>query len=796
MALRAAIAAKGGSYRLEPIGGPRYNAAMGIASVRRQLVPRCSGSLSRSHLKLYLVLALSLATGGLLSAGCGLPEGDYFGRMDPEPGHLRFCNSNEPEWIDPGLVTSTTGIPLALSLFDGLTEFDMKGLPEPSLATHWDISPDQRRFTFYLRRDGKWSDGSQITASDFVFSMMRILHPLTFSRNADLLWSIKAGKTYTEGRAKMVTRDTAGFTAGDTVEVLGVAGVLDDAGNTVTLPGTGLRDIVDPNQILIPDSNLRTAEVPLPLRDRGAPVADAYATVPVGEEVTIVEMDPSRTWAYVHWSSNDGVYGWTPAKLLTGQPNGEVVYWVRQFSKPHRVGVELDPDDILRELDIEQRVAQVRGSDLLMLPEILGIRTPDDYTLVLETWGPVPFLISMSSQRSFRVVPRKAVSRYPLRWTRSPETIITSGAFHLVGWYERDRIDMVKSKTYWRRDQVPLERFTAYAIGEQSSASNYYLQGGCDATAGNHIPSSYMPFLSGEKRDGRAYKDYHTAPYLGAYFYIINTEKMTNRHLRRALNFSVDRRPLPEILHGGQIPSAQFTPGERISDLSDEELKLCGVTRETPGVAMIVKTGELCYVPPPGLDFNLEKAKEELALAKEQMGADFPSKLSVKFNSGSEGHKLIAEYLQHEWKEKLGLDVELTSQEWKTYLKATTAGEFEIGRMGWIGNFPDPESEFVNIFQCGSPYNRPRWCNDRFDRLFRELKATSDRKRRLALLQQAEAVLIEEAAIIPLYVYAQSHLQKPYLTDLAINLSDKRPFFRSWIDPNWRMAATRGGDAP
>ena len=63
---------------------------------------------------------------------------------------------------------------------------------------------------------------------------------------------------------------------------------------------------------------------------------------------------------------------------------------------------------------------------------------------------------------------------------------------------------------------------------------------------------------------------------------------------------------------------------------------------------------------------------------------------SLKFNSGVEGHKLIAEYIQHEWQEKLGLTIELEVQEWKTYLKATKGGEYQVGRMGWIGGENTP----------------------------------------------------------------------------------------------------------
>jgi hypothetical protein len=52
-----------------------------------------------------------------------------------------------------------------------------------------------------------------------------------------------------------------------------------------------------------------------------------------------------------------------------------------------------------------------------------------------------------------------------------------------------------------------------------------------------------------------------------------------------------------------------------------------------------------------------------------------------------------------------------------------------------------------------------------------------------------EELMINEAPIIPLYVYTQHHLHKPYMRDLAINFTDQQPWSKTWIDPNWKRAA-------
>lgn len=719
-----------------------------------------------------------LALAGALAAAlfaCGLPEGDHFGKIpkDLDPTHLRWCNSGEPEFVDPALATDTASTPLLRLMFSGLGEYgiDFKGSTEPALATDWEVSEDLRTFTFHLRKDAVWSNGRPITSADFAYHVARILHPKTISRNTTPLMPLKNAARFNAGTVKMLLADAGPFEKGDIVEVVGLDGEVSDK------PAS------------LPSSNIRVATKDLQLRDLGAPESEAYSVVPAGTEVDVVELGgPNESWAYVYCSCNNWVYGWVPLTDLDVQPQGELGYTVREVPPEHRPGVTLPPDP-----GFQPRQATVKGKHLLTVPEVLGVRTPDPHTFVVETWGPMPYLLDNMKSRIFRPTPRESVSRSPKRWTY-PDSglLVTSGPFTMTYWFERDKMEYVKSPTYFDADKVKLERFTVFNIDDQAASTNYYMQGRCDAVTPNAIPYSYLPALSGEKRGGDAYDDFYMKPYLGIYYYVINTEKVQSVHLRRAMNYAVDRRPLPNLLHGGQVPTSQFIPGRKISTLSDEELAICGVTRDTPGVAMFVEP-ELCYVPPPGLDFDPQKAKEELALAKKELGAKFPKELTIKYNIGSEGHKIVAEYLQNQLALNLGMKVNLATQEWKTYLKDTVAGNFEVARMGWIGSVPDPESEFLLVFKCGSPYNRSRWCNDEYDRLFKEAETKIDRRERLDILKKAEAILYDEVPMIPLYVYTQQVLIKPYVKDMAITFGNNTPLHRAWIDPNWRDSKAESG---
>lgn len=713
-------------------------------------------------------------------AGCGLPDGDYFGKVPDvhgRTGYLRFCNQGEPDSLDPAMATTTTALPIVYSMFDGLALYDKDGMPAPSLATSWDVSPDMRTFTFHLRKDGRFSNGRPIDAYDFAYEFIRLLHPVMASPNADGLLFVKNYDLYTGNRVRKLLSPAGPLAAGTPVELVGAAGKAIDAWT---------KEGKDP-----PDTNLRRSTKAVGLRDLGAAAKDAYATVPAGADLTVIELSggpvsyPSpdgKPWAYVFWDQGNGHFGWVPYADLDVAPNDDVDYEVEAEPMRQVPGLEADAEVLAADDKAPRATFHVKGRDLLMLPELLGMRVPDRYTFVVETPTPTPYVIASISSRPFRPTPREVVSRWPKRWT-DPDKIVDSGPMHLTEWKERDYVELVRSKTFWNPSIVKLDEITFFSMDDQAANTNYYAAGGCDAMASNNIPSSYLPVMNGERR---RYKDFRNDPYNGIYFAYIQTKKVTNRHLRRALAFAIDRRPIPGLVHGGQIPTAQLTPGKPIKDMTDDELRLCGVTRDHPGVAMIEVTGKVCYVPPPGLDFDPEAAKRELAEARKEMGAKFPDHLTYRYNAGSEGHKIIAEYLQAQWKKVLGFDVELESQEWKTFVVDTRDGNYELARFGNIGSIPDTESEFLVLFQCNSPNNRAKYCTPEYEAAMNAAFKLTDRQARNAKLAEAEKIMINDAPVIPLYVYTQQHLIKPYVKGMGINLVDQVPVYEAWIDPDWR----------
>jgi oligopeptide transport system substrate-binding protein len=146
-------------------------------------------------------LLVALAT--LAAAGCRPVETGFFGTTAPRhgPTELWINNSSEPEWLDPNKCSDGTGGEIIWNTFAGLVQAHPATLePLPEIATHWELSPDGRTYTFQLR-PSQWSDGRPLTAHDFVFSFRRLVDPATASKYATNGHIFKGGAAISRGEA-------------------------------------------------------------------------------------------------------------------------------------------------------------------------------------------------------------------------------------------------------------------------------------------------------------------------------------------------------------------------------------------------------------------------------------------------------------------------------------------------------------------------------------------------------------------------------------------------------------------
>src|SRR5450759_4298197 len=139
-----------------------------------------------------LVLCMLAAT----LAGCGTKSTVGVGTSDMAADQtVRYNLAVEPASLDPALADGNPALGTVLQLFDGLTRYDKNNVPQPAIATSWDVSADKLTYTFHLR-DAKWSNGDPVTAQDFEYAWKRALAPETAGAFAYQLYYIKNGQTF------------------------------------------------------------------------------------------------------------------------------------------------------------------------------------------------------------------------------------------------------------------------------------------------------------------------------------------------------------------------------------------------------------------------------------------------------------------------------------------------------------------------------------------------------------------------------------------------------------------------
>ncbi|MDZ7618961.1 MAG: peptide ABC transporter substrate-binding protein, partial [Patescibacteria group bacterium] len=267
--------------------------------------------------------------------------------------------------------------------------------------------------------------------------------------------------------------------------------------------------------------------------------------------------------------------------------------------------------------------------------------------------------------------------------------------------------------------------------------------------------------------DLMARDDFQPAPFLGLYYYLVNTEKppLDDARVRRALALAVDRDEIVErVTRSGQVPAYSIVP--------DEMGKY------------------MAYRPPAFGGFDPVEARRLLAEAGYPGGRDCP-RIELLYNT-SESHKAIAEVIQSQWKRHLGIDATLSNQEWGAYLTARRQRRYMVARAGWIGDYVDPNT-FLDLFTSDNPQNQSGWSSAEYDRLVRAAQLEPDDARRLALFRAAEEIVLAELPVIPIYFYVSQSMVRPYVTGFYSNIQDVHPLWAIGVDQPQRAEFRREG---
>lgn len=411
------------------------------------------------------------------------------------------------------------------------------------------------------------------------------------------------------------------------------------------------------------------------------------------------------------------------------------------------------------------------GGDGARDPTLLGLRALDERTFEVRLAEVQPRFLDVLCFYAFVPLHRASIealqARHPTSWgtlwTR-PEHLVSNGAYYLAERRIHERIRLAKSPHYWDADGVAMRTIDVLALESWSSALNLYLTGEIDWVDGA-IPSNLVGQLTQRE-------DFRATPYLGVYFYRVNTTRppLDDVRVRQALSRTVRRAEITnKVLKAGQAPNHSFTPWGRIGDY----------------VAPAMAPGD------PAAAASLLAAAGFATPASKGAGKPFP-KLELHFNS-SETHRALAEVVAHHWKQALGIDAKLRNQEWKAFLSAQSSLDYDLSRSSWIGDYADP-GNFLEIWTSDSPNNRTGWKNARYDELIARARGTLVGTQRNALYREAEQILLNELPCIPIYSYVSQNLVNPRLGGFDDNALNEPSLSRLYWRDGVELDAARKAD--
>ena len=360
----------------------------------------------------------------------------------------------------------------------------------------------------------------------------------------------------------------------------------------------------------------------------------------------------------------------------------------------------------------------------------VGVKALDTHTLKVNLKNPTPFFIGLLSHYSTWPVHKETVLKHGDiddrngEWTR-PGNFVCNGPFQLKTWELNNKIVVEKNPHYYDASMVRLNEIHYYPVSNVMTEDRMFRAGQLHLTSS--MPTQKCPIYIEEKNP-----NLKIDPYMGTYFYRINTENETlsDVRVRKALAYSIDRQLLVDkVTQCGQIPAYSFTP-----------------------------PGSNGYQPSTEIPYDPVLAKQLLAEAGYSSDNPFP-KLEILFNT-NEGHRKVALAIQQMWQNELGIEVELVNQDWKVYLSREMVGDFQISRAGWIGDYEDPNT-FLDLMRPNRGNNKTGWENMDFDALVEKANTINDQEKRYELLNKAEKILIDNMPIIPLYTYVRVYQLSP-----------------------------------
>jgi oligopeptide transport system substrate-binding protein len=416
----------------------------------------------------------------------------------------------------------------------------------------------------------------------------------------------------------------------------------------------------------------------------------------------------------------------------------------KQMHTPLRLTLPGDEKTRTKAINADAKLkTAVAGKEFVPVkPEDIGIEAIGDHILRISLIQPAPFFTGLMAHQFFRIVPRRAVEKYGSAWTQ-PQNIISCGPFKLKTWRPYDTLVVERDPMYWDAPNVKLEEIHFYPMSDNPTIMNLYKVGEVDAVLNHTVPNAWLDVV-------RVKQDYMDGAEAAINYLQINVTQppMNDVRVRKAFNYAIDKEAWAKWRKIVK-PLTAFTPE--------------GIFHG--------------YPQPKGDEFNPEAARRLLGEAgypvtKKADGSyscpKFPVDQVEYIYNTQESNKAMAEWMQAQWKQNLGITVSLRNMEWKTFLNARAKLEYKgFSRGAWGADYMDPFT-FLSLFYTGGE-SGTGWLDPKYVAMLDEANRMLDPKKRYELLAQAEKYMLDAQPVIPIDTAATNWVKKPYVKGMYPN---------------------------
>jgi len=370
------------------------------------------------------------------------------------------------------------------------------------------------------------------------------------------------------------------------------------------------------------------------------------------------------------------------------------------------------------------------------------VASEDGKTLTVTLSYPCAYFDKLAAFAAMSPVQQATVEANGDAWCTAPDTYVCNGPYYISDWIPSERIVLTKNPNYvggWDSSKIVSDTITLLLLEDSSAVYAAYNSG--EAQLVKDVPTDEIPSLTKAEDGG----DFYVDTILGTYYVSLNDQRepFTDPNVRKALSLAIDRDYVANTIMQGTYTPAYNLVGPGIVDES--------------GMFYDNANDGKTYIS-DDYEANLEAAKQALADAGYPNGEGFPT---IEYSTNDAGyHTPVAEYLQQAWGE-LGITVNINKVEWASFTPLRRAGDYDASRNGWVMDYNDP-SNMLELFTTSNGNNDGKYSSADFDAAI-EASKVADKSVHFQKLHEAEDILMNDYACIPIAYYNDFWLQSPSL---------------------------------